>query len=164
PAQELLSTLESGHELEARDKDADDRHRTYVRIGFAADQAKGPMRGYMDTLVPSAVLHVSCRECHRALGSGKDESSGATKNRRTFAVRPGPVRDADNGAELERALRERFGFDARTITGDEEAHMTYLGATSGWRHAEPLLVVDIGGGSTEFVVGRGDHIDFHVST
>lgn len=83
---------------------------------------------------------------------------------RTVAVLTSAVRDADNGAELERTLRERFGFDARTITGDEEAHLTYLGATSGRRHSEPLLVVDIGGGSTEFVVGRGDHVDFHVST
>jgi exopolyphosphatase/guanosine-5'-triphosphate,3'-diphosphate pyrophosphatase len=83
---------------------------------------------------------------------------------KTVAVLTSAVRDADNGAELERTLRERFGFDARTITGDEEAHLTYLGATSGRRHAEPLLVVDIGGGSTEFVVGRGDHVDFHVST
>ena len=42
------------------------------------------------------------------------------------------VRDAANGAELERELRERFGFEAQTITGEREARLTYLGAT-GWR-------------------------------
>ena len=83
---------------------------------------------------------------------------------RPVAVLTSAVRDADNGPELERALRERFGFDARTITGDDEARLTYLGATFGRRHAEPLLVIDIGGGSTEFVVGRGDVVDFYIST
>jgi exopolyphosphatase / guanosine-5'-triphosphate,3'-diphosphate pyrophosphatase len=83
---------------------------------------------------------------------------------RIVAVLTSAVRDASNGAELRDELRRRFGFDAVTISGDEEARLTYLGATSWREHDEPLLVLDIGGGSTELVVGAGDEIEFHVST
>jgi exopolyphosphatase / guanosine-5'-triphosphate,3'-diphosphate pyrophosphatase len=83
---------------------------------------------------------------------------------RTVAVLTAAVRDAENGAELEEALRERFAFEAETISGEREARLTYLGATSTRAHEEPLLVVDIGGGSTEFVVGTHDAVEFHIST
>ena len=76
------------------------------------------------------------------------------------------VRDADNGAEFTQAVRERFGFDARTIDGDTEAELTFAGATSERDPADttPLVVVDIGGGSTEVVQGAGGTMEFHVST
>jgi exopolyphosphatase/guanosine-5'-triphosphate,3'-diphosphate pyrophosphatase len=76
------------------------------------------------------------------------------------------VRDADNGEEFREQLRERFGIEARTIPGEEEARLTFLGATSALASdSEPTLVLDIGGGSTEFVVGRPrSEPDFHVST
>jgi exopolyphosphatase / guanosine-5'-triphosphate,3'-diphosphate pyrophosphatase len=83
---------------------------------------------------------------------------------RTVAVLTSAVRDADNGPELERALSERFGFEAETISGEREAKLTYLGATSARDHPSPLLVLDIGGGSTELVVGSGQAPTFHVST
>jgi exopolyphosphatase/guanosine-5'-triphosphate,3'-diphosphate pyrophosphatase len=83
---------------------------------------------------------------------------------RTVAVLTSAVRDAANGQELEQTLRRRFGFETETVTGEREARLTYLGATSARCHAEPLLVVDIGGGSTEFVVGTHGSVDFHVST
>jgi exopolyphosphatase/guanosine-5'-triphosphate,3'-diphosphate pyrophosphatase len=78
------------------------------------------------------------------------------------------VRDSENGDEFRRAVKERFGFDLRTLSGDEEARLTFLGATSARDDDEdPTLVIDIGGGSTELVVGhpggRGEP-DFHVST
>jgi exopolyphosphatase / guanosine-5'-triphosphate,3'-diphosphate pyrophosphatase len=85
---------------------------------------------------------------------------------RSTAVMTSAVRDAGNGAEFARAVRERFGLDARTLTGDEEARLTYLGATAA-RHApagERLLVIDIGGGSTELVIGEAGEVAFHVST
>jgi exopolyphosphatase/guanosine-5'-triphosphate,3'-diphosphate pyrophosphatase len=75
------------------------------------------------------------------------------------------VRDAANGAAFTTAVRERHGLDARTIEGDEEARLTFLGATSARDDREPTLVIDIGGGSTELVTGRpGADPDFHVST
>jgi exopolyphosphatase / guanosine-5'-triphosphate,3'-diphosphate pyrophosphatase len=82
------------------------------------------------------------------------------------AVLTSAVRDAANGAAFTREVGERFGLDARTISGDEEARLTFLGATAARDPADAstLLVVDIGGGSTELVVGAGTRVEFHVST
>ena len=82
------------------------------------------------------------------------------------AVATSAVRDADNGDEFRGQLRERFGIEARTIPGEEEARLTFLGATSALASdSQRTLVLDIGGGSTEFVVGRPrSEPDFHVST
>lgn len=85
---------------------------------------------------------------------------------RALAVATSAVRDAANGEEFAQTLRERFGLDVHVITGDEEAQLTFTGATlERGPGGEPLLVLDIGGGSTEFVVGRpGEGPSFHVST
>jgi exopolyphosphatase/guanosine-5'-triphosphate,3'-diphosphate pyrophosphatase len=79
------------------------------------------------------------------------------------AVLTSAVRDAANGAAFVAEVRDRYGLDARELTGDEEASLTYLGATAG-RLEHATLVVDVGGGSTELVVGQGEEIRFHVST
>jgi exopolyphosphatase/guanosine-5'-triphosphate,3'-diphosphate pyrophosphatase len=73
------------------------------------------------------------------------------------------VRDADNGSAFVAELRERFALSARVLDGEEEARLTYLGATSEALPSEPTLVVDIGGGSTELIVGSGSAISFHDS-
>jgi exopolyphosphatase / guanosine-5'-triphosphate,3'-diphosphate pyrophosphatase len=78
------------------------------------------------------------------------------------AVLTSAVRDAANGEELTAAVRRRV-LDARIITGDEEAALTFAGATSERAGGEELLVIDIGGGSTELVTGHGGEVDFHVS-
>ena len=85
---------------------------------------------------------------------------------RVGAVATSAMRDAENGPEFQRLLAERFGIEARVIPGEEEARLTFRGATSarGDRDAE-TSVVDIGGGSTEFVVGEPERDPrFHVST
>jgi exopolyphosphatase / guanosine-5'-triphosphate,3'-diphosphate pyrophosphatase len=73
------------------------------------------------------------------------------------------VRDAENGGAFIAELRERFALSARVLDGEEEARLTYLGATSEHVPSEPTLVVDIGGGSTELIVGSGREIAFHTS-
>ena len=85
---------------------------------------------------------------------------------RSTAVMTSAVRDASNGRRFAAAVRERFGLDARTLSGDEEARLTYLGATAARNPGarERLLVIDIGGGSTELVIGASGEVDFHVST
>jgi exopolyphosphatase / guanosine-5'-triphosphate,3'-diphosphate pyrophosphatase len=81
------------------------------------------------------------------------------------AVATSAMRDSDNGAEFREYLNERFGVDARTISGDEEARLTFLGATAGRNDDRETVVIDIGGGSTEYVVGRpGEDPGFHTST
>ncbi len=83
----------------------------------------------------------------------------------TTGVLTSATRDAANGAEFVEEIRSRYGVDARVIDGDTEARLTFLGATSDRAPSStPLLVIDIGGGSTEFVIGNGDTVSFHVST
>ena len=82
----------------------------------------------------------------------------------TVALATSAVRDADNGDAFIAELRERFAIEARVIDGDTEARLTYAGAVAGRDVDGPTLVVDIGGGSTELIVGEGtDRIDFHES-
>jgi exopolyphosphatase/guanosine-5'-triphosphate,3'-diphosphate pyrophosphatase len=79
------------------------------------------------------------------------------------AVLTSAVRDASNGADFVAAVRER-GLDARVVTGDEEAALTFAGATSERAtDGTETVVIDIGGGSTELVTGHGDEVGFHVS-
>jgi exopolyphosphatase / guanosine-5'-triphosphate,3'-diphosphate pyrophosphatase len=81
-----------------------------------------------------------------------------------LALMTSAVRDARNGREFAERVRRECGLDARILTGEEEARMTFLGAMSGRPSAvEPTVVVDIGGGSTEFIVGVGRTAGFHVS-
>jgi exopolyphosphatase/guanosine-5'-triphosphate,3'-diphosphate pyrophosphatase len=84
---------------------------------------------------------------------------------RVVAVATSAMRDAENGPAFREHVRERFDIDARTISGDEEARLTFRGATAERTDAASTVVIDIGGGSTEYVVGR-PHEDptFHVST
>jgi exopolyphosphatase/guanosine-5'-triphosphate,3'-diphosphate pyrophosphatase len=82
---------------------------------------------------------------------------------RVKAIATSAVRDAENGSAFIAELRERFALSARVLDGEEEARLTYLGASSEHVPAEPTLVVDIGGGSTELIVGSGNEIAFHTS-
>jgi exopolyphosphatase/guanosine-5'-triphosphate,3'-diphosphate pyrophosphatase len=79
------------------------------------------------------------------------------------AIATSAVRDASNGSAFVAELRERFALSARVLDGEEEARLTYLGATCEQPPSEPTLVVDIGGGSTELIVGTGREIAFHAS-
>jgi len=85
---------------------------------------------------------------------------------RTLAVLTSAVRDAGNGGAFTETVRERYGLDAREIPGTEEAALTFLGATSERDHAADageIVVIDIGGGSTELVVGHGGEVGFFTS-
>jgi exopolyphosphatase/guanosine-5'-triphosphate,3'-diphosphate pyrophosphatase len=79
------------------------------------------------------------------------------------AIATSAVRDASNGSAFIAELRERFALSARVLDGEQEARLTYTGATSEAPPTEPTLVIDIGGGSTELIVGSGEQIAFHAS-
>jgi exopolyphosphatase/guanosine-5'-triphosphate,3'-diphosphate pyrophosphatase len=79
------------------------------------------------------------------------------------AIATSAVRDAANGGAFVAELRERFALSARVLDGEEEARLTYLGATSEMSPVVPTLVIDIGGGSTEMIVGEGREIEWHTS-
>ena len=84
---------------------------------------------------------------------------------KVVAVATSAMRDSENGPDFHDYLNEKYGVDARTISGDEEARLTFLGATAGRTDDRETVVIDIGGGSTEYVVGRpGEDPGFHTST
>jgi exopolyphosphatase/guanosine-5'-triphosphate,3'-diphosphate pyrophosphatase len=85
---------------------------------------------------------------------------------RAVAVLTSAVRDAANGKQFADTVRDRYGIEPHVLTGDQEAGLTFLGATSERDPDDrtPTLVFDIGGGSTELVLGRGHEMTFHVST
>jgi exopolyphosphatase / guanosine-5'-triphosphate,3'-diphosphate pyrophosphatase len=82
-----------------------------------------------------------------------------------LAVLTSAVRDASNGGEFTDRVGSKFGLDARVLSGDEEAQLTFLGAMSDrdGSSSEPTVVIDVGGGSTEFIVGANHTASFHVS-
>lgn len=81
-----------------------------------------------------------------------------------LAVLTSAVRDATNGEGFQRHIREAYDLDARVLSGDQEAQLTFLGAMSDREaSSEPTVVIDIGGGSTEFVVGHHHTAVFHTS-
>ncbi|GGK69254.1 hydrolase [Sphaerisporangium melleum] len=76
---------------------------------------------------------------------------------RVRVVATSATRDAANRDDFTGGVREIFGVEPEVVTGAEEAHLSFLGATAGLTGvASPVLVVDIGGGSTEFVLGAAD--------
>jgi exopolyphosphatase/guanosine-5'-triphosphate,3'-diphosphate pyrophosphatase len=85
---------------------------------------------------------------------------------RSAAVMTSAVRDAANGAEFAATVGDRFGIEARILRGEQEAAYTFAGATAARPREDraELVVIDIGGGSTELVCGAGGELGFHVST
>ncbi|HET8538154.1 MAG TPA: Ppx/GppA family phosphatase [Solirubrobacteraceae bacterium] len=73
----------------------------------------------------------------------------------TIGVLTSATRDAANGDEFVARVRDVYRIDARVIPGEEEARLTFRGATYGREDIEHTAVVDIGGGSTEIVTGGG---------
>jgi exopolyphosphatase/guanosine-5'-triphosphate,3'-diphosphate pyrophosphatase len=76
-------------------------------------------------------------------------------------------RDAENSAEFTRQVKEVLGVEPEVVTGDEEATLSFTGATRelAGEYEQPFLVTDIGGGSTEFVLGDSpaSHTAPHIS-
>ncbi|MBA3867300.1 MAG: Ppx/GppA family phosphatase [Solirubrobacterales bacterium] len=91
------------------------------------------------------------------------EAIGELGAEKVDAIATSAVRDAGNGSAFIAELRERFALSARVLDGAEEARLTYLGATSEQAPSRPTVVMDIGGGSTELIVGSGAEISFHTS-
>ena len=72
-------------------------------------------------------------------------------------------RDAKNGEIFLELLRKKTGVEPEIISGEEEAVLSFLGATEVAPAGEKCGVIDIGGGSTELVVGQDARIDLAMS-
>jgi exopolyphosphatase / guanosine-5'-triphosphate,3'-diphosphate pyrophosphatase len=141
----LVADVEDGHVTEI------EKRSEVPRLGEGVDES--------GRLADGAIARV-----HETL-AGYREVIDRLEARHVIGVATSAVRDAENGEEFREGLAERFGIEARTIPGEEEARLTFLGATAGRadRDAE-TMVLDIGGGSTELVVGfPGSDPRFHVS-
>lgn len=78
---------------------------------------------------------------------------------RVRMVATSATRDAENTGEFFAMVRDTLGTDAEVITGDEEAGLSFTGAVGDLDPADgPFLVVDVGGGSTELVLGDWDGV------
>jgi exopolyphosphatase/guanosine-5'-triphosphate,3'-diphosphate pyrophosphatase len=88
------------------------------------------------------------------------EVIAATAARSVRMVATSATRDASNTAEFTRQVKEILGVAPEVLTGSEEATLSFTGATTELSAADggPFLVADIGGGSTEFVLGEPGEI------
>ncbi|KOU71752.1 exopolyphosphatase [Streptomyces sp. XY66] len=124
-----------------------DRRMIVVRLGQGVDKT--------GRLAPEALerTFAACREYAAVI-----EEFGAERVR---FVATSASRDAENRDDFVRGVVEILGVEPEVISGDQEAEFSFTGATKeliAHEHLErPFLVVDIGGGSTEFVVGD-DHV------
>jgi exopolyphosphatase/guanosine-5'-triphosphate,3'-diphosphate pyrophosphatase len=87
-----------------------------------------------------------------------ERNSGGTPMPLRF-VATSATRDAENRREFVEGVKGILGVEPYVATGDEEARFSFTGATSELphdRYEPPYLVIDIGGGSTEFVLGDGE--------
>jgi exopolyphosphatase/guanosine-5'-triphosphate,3'-diphosphate pyrophosphatase len=125
------------------------RRSTVTRLGRGVDLS-GQLSG--------EAIEATCEAIAEYVAIYREAGAGAVR-----AIATSAVRDASNGSAFVAELRERFALSARVLDGEEEARLTYLGASSERPPAEPTLVVDIGGGSTELIVGAGKEIAFHAS-
>jgi exopolyphosphatase/guanosine-5'-triphosphate,3'-diphosphate pyrophosphatase len=119
-----------------------DRRMEIVRLGQGVDRT--------GRLAPEALerTFAACREYAEII-----KAHGATALR---FVATSASRDAENRAEFVDGVRSILGVDPEVITGDEEAELSFTGATRellGGALTPPYLVFDLGGGSTEFVLG-----------
>ncbi|WP_337192128.1 Ppx/GppA phosphatase family protein [Streptomyces sp. HUCO-GS316] len=124
-----------------------DRRMTIVRLGQDVDRT--------GRLAPEALerTFAACREYARVI-----RELGAGKMR---FVATSASRDASNRDEFVRGVMDILGVEPEVISGEQEAEFSFTGATKELTGrddlATPYLVVDIGGGSTEFVVGE-EHV------
>jgi exopolyphosphatase / guanosine-5'-triphosphate,3'-diphosphate pyrophosphatase len=139
-----------------------ERRTTVTRLGEGVDKEGRLAEAAMKRVFEACAAYLKAIQEEREGGDGEAAEGGQPFP--VVAILTSAARDAANGAEFQRALERRFGFVAQTISGEREAHLTYTGATAGRRPGQPTLVLDIGGGSTEVVVGHGQDIEFFVST
>jgi exopolyphosphatase / guanosine-5'-triphosphate,3'-diphosphate pyrophosphatase len=119
-----------------------DRRMEITRLGQGVDATR--------RLAPDAVERTISvlREYRKALDELEVE--------RVRATATSAARDATNRDDFFRPAHDALGVEPELLTGEEEAALSFLGATAGLRAPAPYLVVDIGGGSTEFVVGTAE--------
>ena len=126
-----------------------DRRLEITRLGEGVDERH--------ILLPQAIARVRnvLAEYRRAA-----EEAGAD---RTLAFATSAVRDAENGEAFLAEIEWSYAFKTRLLAGDEEALLTFRGVSAGRNVAPGTIVIDVGGGSTELILGDPAGVAFHTS-
>lgn len=122
---------------------ADDGTEVYRRVDVTALGRGIDATGMFDAQRVAVTLDVM---------AGFGETIRRLDVERVAAVATSASRDAGNGDQFIAAVAERIGVTPEIIDGEREAELAFAGATSGRSHGTSL-VIDIGGGSTEFILG-----------
>ncbi|HEY8480514.1 MAG TPA: Ppx/GppA phosphatase family protein [Spirillospora sp.] len=125
-----------------------ERRMEIVRLGEGVDETGRLSPAALERTFAAMRRYAALIERH-GTGAGR----GPIKTR---VVATSATRDAVNRSEFVSGVVDIFGVVPEVISGDEEAELSFTGATrelAALRPARPYLVVDIGGGSTEFVLG-----------
>ncbi|MBD0316875.1 MAG: Ppx/GppA family phosphatase [Thermoleophilia bacterium] len=126
-----------------------DRRLVITRLGEGVDARR--------KLLPTAVARVrnvlvDYRRAAEALGA-----------KRTLTLATSAVRDAENGEAFLGEIEWSYGFVTRLLSGDDEAALTFRGVAAGRPVHDGTLVLDVGGGSTELILGGPNGVAFHES-
>jgi len=121
---------------------------TITRLGQGVDRTR--------QLAPEA--------CERTLACLRAYAEAIARHgaEQVIAVGTSAMRDATNGAEFRAHAAAILGAEPRVISGDEEATLTFAGALSGLAQEGSLVVFDVGGGSTEIIVGESHALEHRV--
>ncbi|MFB4296065.1 exopolyphosphatase [Actinomadura sp. NTSP31] len=125
-----------------------ERRMEIVRLGEGVDETGRLSPAALERTFTAMRGYAELIERH-----GSRAGEGPIKTR---VVATSATRDAENRADFVSGVVEIFGTVPEVVSGDEEAALSFTGATrelAELRPARPYLVVDIGGGSTEFVLG-----------
>jgi exopolyphosphatase/guanosine-5'-triphosphate,3'-diphosphate pyrophosphatase len=88
----------------------------------------------------------------------------AMEVQKIFAAGTSALREAKNSEDFLRLAKEKFNLSIEVISGEEEAQLSFLAVANDLKNAKKsVLVVDVGGGSTEFILGKGGWIGQWVS-
>ena len=123
---------------------------TIVRLGEGLQQTGALSEGAMERGIQT--LTQCLKEC---------EEMGV---QRIFAAGTSALREAKNAGDFLKRVEEKLTLPIEIISGEEEAQLSFLAVATDLGGLEKtILVVDVGGGSTEFVLGKGNQISHWVS-
>lgn len=123
-----------------------ERRTAITRLGEGVDDA-----GY---------LHEDAKERVRRCVADYAKIISRYHPAKTIVLATSSVRDATDGRKFISELAKAYGFSSRVLPGEEEASLSFLGTTLGIDKNSRIMLVDIGGGSTEIATGRDGSIDF----
>ena len=106
--------------------------------------------------------YISEEAIHRNIEALKEFANICKENKceRVYAMGTSALRDSKNKEEFINLAKKESEIDVEIITGEKESNLGFKGVLEGLNSEEDILVLDIGGGSTEFIIGGVEGIKF----